>query len=326
MKLASIEKIISIAEHPNAHSLEIAKVLGYTCVIPKSEYVVGEQIVFIRPDSKLPDEQWVKPFVKGNSSMRVRAIKLRDIYSFGIITKIDIHESLKAFPLKEGDEISHLLNISKFELPSIYSGTEIIGPLPYGIPKTFSTLYQDLDIIPCHLVTLTEKIDGTSISFFYNIEDSRCGVLGREFELSQEKEEGHYMKIERKYGLFEKIKNFCEENRRSLVFRGEMFGEGIQKSSINKRSLLPVDIMFFQIYDMLSCQYLEFSESFGIFNELRLPTVPVVSKGIILDEQTINALENNKTPPYCKGSVEGFVAYDGVSNFKIINKFYDENR
>jgi hypothetical protein len=42
MKLASIEKIKSIEEHPNADKLEIATVLGYKAIVLKDIYKVDE--------------------------------------------------------------------------------------------------------------------------------------------------------------------------------------------------------------------------------------------------------------------------------------------
>lgn len=83
MKLASIEIISEIKPHPNADKLELAKVLGYTCIIEKDRYRAGAAIVLIQPDTVLPDKPWAEMFKKRGN--RVKAMKLRGVYSFGIV-------------------------------------------------------------------------------------------------------------------------------------------------------------------------------------------------------------------------------------------------
>ena len=91
MKLASIELISEIHPHPNADKLELAKVLGYTCIIEKDRYKVGDAIVLIQPDTVLPDEPWAEMFKKRSS--RVRAMKLRGQFSYGIVLPLTMLEN-----------------------------------------------------------------------------------------------------------------------------------------------------------------------------------------------------------------------------------------
>ena len=82
MKLATIEVIHGLASHPNADKLEIAQVLGYQCIVQKGRFYAGEAVVFIQPDSVLPDKPWFQVF-KAKSN-RVKAIRLRGALSQGI--------------------------------------------------------------------------------------------------------------------------------------------------------------------------------------------------------------------------------------------------
>lgn len=53
-KLASVQKIIDITPIPNADSIELAKVLGWQCVVKKGEYKVNDLIIYFEVDSFLP--------------------------------------------------------------------------------------------------------------------------------------------------------------------------------------------------------------------------------------------------------------------------------
>ncbi len=82
--LATIERISEILPHSNADKLLIAKVRGYNIIVPKDKYSVGDVVVLIHPDSILPSAPWAETFKK-YAPKRIRAIKIRGEFSFGII-------------------------------------------------------------------------------------------------------------------------------------------------------------------------------------------------------------------------------------------------
>lgn len=85
MKIASIEKLISVEPHPNADRLDIVKVLGYQCVTERGLHNAGDLIVYIQPDSVLPeDAEWAESYRK-YSPKRIKAVKLRGEWSEGVI-------------------------------------------------------------------------------------------------------------------------------------------------------------------------------------------------------------------------------------------------
>ena len=92
--LATIEQIVEIFPHSNAERLEIAKVRGYNIIVPKDKYKVGSVVVLIHPDVVLPEKPWAETFKK-YAPKRVRAIKIRGEYSWGIILPIsDLFEEI----------------------------------------------------------------------------------------------------------------------------------------------------------------------------------------------------------------------------------------
>jgi len=60
MKLASIEKIKSIIDHPNGEFLSIVTVLNYQVIVKRNQFKVEDLVVFISPDTVLPDAEWAK--------------------------------------------------------------------------------------------------------------------------------------------------------------------------------------------------------------------------------------------------------------------------
>src|ERR1017187_5871037 len=107
MKLASIERIKKVTKHNNADSLDIVEVLGFNVIVKLGQFKENDLVVFIQPDTILPNEKWAE-FYKAKSS-RVKAIKLRQVWSQGIIESLSIlPSSLENF--KEGDEVSQVLD------------------------------------------------------------------------------------------------------------------------------------------------------------------------------------------------------------------------
>lgn len=87
--LAHIEKIIDIQPIPDADNIEVATVLGWKVVIAKKDnFKVGDNIVYIEIDSKVPDKPEFE-FLR-DRKFRVRTIRLRGQYSQGLIMPLSI--------------------------------------------------------------------------------------------------------------------------------------------------------------------------------------------------------------------------------------------
>lgn len=49
-KLATIQKIININPIPGADAIEVAKILGWECVVKKNEFKIGDLCIYIEID------------------------------------------------------------------------------------------------------------------------------------------------------------------------------------------------------------------------------------------------------------------------------------
>lgn len=159
--LATIEQIAEIFPHSNAERLEISKVRGYNIIVPKDKYKVGDVVVLIHPDVILPERPWAESFKK-YAPKRVRAIKIRSEFSFGIVIPIeDVFGGGMSFgEANIGQEVGELIGVSKYEAPQPQE-LNAKGNLPYGIFKTDESRFQGLKNIPYgELANITVKWDG----------------------------------------------------------------------------------------------------------------------------------------------------------------------
>lgn len=328
MKLATIEKIKEISVHGNADSLDIVTVLGYTAIVRKNQYKVDDLVVFIQPDVVLPDAEWSK--IYKNKSNRVKAIKLRGVFSFGIV------ESLSILPsdteLTEGFEVSDVLNIVKYE-PPVPQDLAAKGNLPFGLTRTDEERYQNIRDLPFgDIVDVSLKVDGSSLTVYCKkvegLFDYATGITSRSLELKSECE-NKYTAVVKKHNLIDKLKSYCEKYRVNLALRGELYGGGIQNFANNPHAKLPLGFALFNVFNLDTLKY-EGIDSIHYYekvaSELNIETVPMVEKGVELTPTLIKKYDTDLTT--INGNpFEGVVIKlkDGRS-FKVISKDYDSKK
>jgi len=104
MKLAEIQTINEIIPIEGADRIELAKVQGWQSVVKRGEYSVGDRIIFIPIDTVLQPTVW-NSFLHDSKNptapIRVKTVKLKGVYSSGLIFKIeDIFEVIE----KDGEK------------------------------------------------------------------------------------------------------------------------------------------------------------------------------------------------------------------------------
>ncbi|MBL6664101.1 MAG: hypothetical protein ISP71_08385 [Flavobacteriales bacterium] len=326
MRLASIEKIKEVAGHPNADKLDIVKVLGYHCIVKKGEYKEGDLVVFIQPDTVLPDEKWAE-FYKSKSK-RVKAIKLRGEWSFGIVESIQ-RVGLLYFieDCSEGMDVTRQLGVTKYEAP-LPQDLQAKGKLPFNIFPTDEERYQNLDEIPYgEPVWITLKIDGQSASYYSVFKDGELhtGITSRNLDLKLDCK-NNFTYINKKYGILDKLEKLSLETGKSFCLRGEIFGNGIQSSKNNPHSKLPVDFAAFNLLDVDNLKYFSFALFMDILTgDLKgIPHVPIVEVSALTPE----LISEYESMERLNGDMfEGVVVkLEDKRSFKIINKEYDSKK
>jgi RNA ligase (TIGR02306 family) len=349
---ATIEVISKIRKHPNADSLDLAEILGFQCVVPLGGYQVGQKIIFIHPDNVLPQSaSWSQSFLK-YAKTRVRAIKIRQEWSEGIVmdpsTLLSNSELIASNPdlattindLPVGSEISNILSITHYEVPEGGGGgggrsdggkTDVVQ-LPHNMPKTDEERWENLKGL-IHgewlgkKVDVSLKIDGQSWSAYHHLGTDEFGICGRRITHNIEDKNDYTEHIGR-FDLKNKLTQYCQEKGVSLCIRGESYGKGIQKLDHNPHSKLEKNLAIFSVYLMDEHKYAHRNDPFyftRVAADLGLPTVPILEENVDLTPELITKYSTG-CDKVAGQPFEGVVIKGDDFSFKIINKNYDSKK
>jgi len=327
-KLASIRRISDIQPIEGADMIELAIVDGWKVVVAKEVgHRIGDMVVYCEIDSFLPIREEFE-FLRKSSykkmgdqeGFRLKTIRLRGQVSQGLILPMSVFALYPSNPT-EGDDVTEALGIVKYEppIPAELAG-KVKGLFPSFIRKTDEERIQNLaseyDEMKKHTYYETEKLDGSSATFFYN--NGEFGVCSRNLELL-ETEGNTFWKVARELDLENKLKEYGF----NLSIQGELIGEGIQG---NPYKIKGQTVRFFNLFDIDLQEYHSLSVFKKTMEKLGLETVPVLNTHFHLpdtiDELLLMADGKSELKP--NFDREGIVirSLDRKISFKVIsNKF-----
>lgn len=320
--LAIISLITELSPILGADRIDLAKVLNYQSVVKKGEFQVGSKILFIFPDTVLPDVPWAQ-FYRAKSN-RVKAIKLKKVFSQGIIERLSnvgLDDNLEI-----GLDVADILKIQHYEAPTPQN-LDAKGNLPFGIFKTDEQNFESLDEIPYgQEVIVTLKIDGSNSNYYCKLakDGPKVGICSRSLDLKLDSI-NPWTKINEKYNILDKLKNYCVENNRSLCLRGECFGPNLNKSEINPHCKLPLDFAAFNVLNLDTLKYENFTFCQELCKLLEIPVVPAIKKEALTLElikyYSEDITELNGVP------FEGIVCkMANGESLKVKNRYYDSKK
>ncbi len=284
MPQATLQFVNELRPIDGADAIEVAKVLGWNCVVKKGEFRPGDLGVYIEIDSLVPEIPAFE-FMKA-TKYRVRTVKLRGQVSQGLFMPLTVlPETVDRAALCDGMDVSDLLGVTKYEkeVPAHLSGKVRSSTLPAFIQKTDETQIQNLGaILDKYQGTLTyesEKVDGSSETVFrYEPrEDGQYGVCSRRQELDPSDLENAFVAVANKYDLATKLEAFNLKHGFSLGIQGELAGPSIQG---NKYNLKERDIFVFNVWNLDTQQKLGYEELVSYSAELGLKTVPILAVNV----------------------------------------------
>ena len=316
-KLASIQAITSLEPIPNADRIELARVLGWKCVVKKGEFKVGDKCVYIEIDSIPPSDNPVFDFLKhSNGKMsRIKTIKLRGQISQGLAMPLSMFKSLDNCHI--GDDVTQKLGIKKWEPDERNTVKLDQNPLytrrfhndylkwlyrepwkrlfrkwiyvktrkqfPPFINKTDETRVQVLgDMLAKYKGArcyVTEKIDGQSITIWWD-KNSKMHVASRNYEILDH--DDYMWKAVEKDIIDVRAKKYWDVS--NLFIQGELIGPGIQG---NKYKLNNYRIYFFTMgryHNNGKVEYLDNSKTFSELLKAGINRVPVLNQWYKLDD------------------------------------------
>lgn len=210
-----------IEKHPNADTLGIVQVWGYTAIVRLGEYTEGDLAAYIEPDYVVPDTETFA-FLRDR---RIRAKKLRGIWSQGLLTRAPDGSV-------EGDDVMEALGIVRYE-PKVRQNR-------WGMPKRENEAAEspheslvrvpkyDLEnfrryhstFAPGEDVVITEKLHGTNARFAWRDGRMWCGARSHWRKPTDDP------RCDWWWGALAQnpwIEEWCRENENAILF-GEVFG------------------------------------------------------------------------------------------------------
>jgi RNA ligase (TIGR02306 family) len=333
-KLATVRKITNIRPIEGADMIELATVGGWNVVVGKDiGHKVGDMVVYCEIDSFLPIRD-VFEFLRKSSfkkmgdqeGFRLKTIKLRGQVSQGLILPISvvpITQFASAYTLPEGMDVTEMLGIVKYEppIPAELSG-KVKGLFPSFLRKTDEERVQNLTKEYEQYKSLgrkfyvTEKLDGSSATFYYN--DGVFGVCSRNLELL-ETEGNTFWKVARELDLENKMRDFGV----NISLQGELIGEGIQG---NPYKIKGQTVKFFNLFDIDLQVYHSLAHLDRALGIMGIKMVPIVDEFFVLPDTIEELLKyaEDKSVLNDKTEREGVVvrSMDRTISFKAIsNKF-----
>ena len=249
-KLASIQIISDIKEHPNADRLLIARVLGWDVVIAKDDnFNIGDKVVYFEIDSFLPcveEYEFLRKSSYKNSPIlgegfRLKPVKLRGIVSCGLILPIEVCFKdcmpLPSMDFEVGEDVTELLNVKKWEQPEVaVLGGDAKGKRPSWIehsneiriqsePELLNE-FRDLDYY------ITTKYDGSSHFIAIDAYDE-FHFGSHNLELKPVEKVGSFYNFIVDHDLESKLREIKKEyDANQIYIIGEWCGAGIQSNKL----------------------------------------------------------------------------------------------
>lgn len=250
--IVPLTKIDSVSPHPNADRLEIATVLGWQVVVGKGTYQPGDIVVYVPPDSVLPETlSDALDVTKYLSKGRVKAVKLRGEPSFGLAfdptNVIGYGMDVNAIPL--GSDVSRAFGITKYEPAPTFRMEDAAREHPLFARYTnvenlrnYPNVFTDREF-----VYVTEKVHGTNC---------RVGLVEGELmagshKVQRKRPEGDDFSSSTYWfpltvpGVKKLLEDLASDGRRQVIIYGEVYGR-VQKlhyGNPNGLSFVAFDIL-----------------------------------------------------------------------------------
>lgn len=323
-------RIGRIEKHPNADTLSITEVEGCPVIIRTEDFKEGDRAIYV------PVEAVVPTTVKGTEFLehhrRIKAKKLRGIFSMGLLLPIDCLPWGSVW--EEGKDFAQALNIVKYEEPERGGGgpnkvknragqakDPKIGPVydvesyrKYG-RKVFA--YCDPGCPSNEQIIVTEKIHGTNFRFgakrmpgWFNRFLRKLGFERTSFHVGSHRtwqrpprgkeRPSIYWKVAQEMALESIAKRFP-----GFTFYAEIYGSGVQDLEYGYVDG-DVDIAIFDVYNQTEKRFVDYEGIELLARLTGLNTVPVLYHGPFEPEK-IEPLRNGKSAICPEQMREGIV-------------------
>lgn len=354
-KLASIKTISNIQPIEGKDRIVLATVDGWSVIVKKDEFNIGDKCIYIEIDSVLPEKEEFE-FLR-SKNFRIKTMKMSGVISQGICFPLSILPPKKHGEYELEEDVTEVLGITQYEpTMDVERNTEIKMPtkhkypkflmrfkwfrklvlpkkqakgFPNFISKTDETRIQNMPFIlqDKREWVATEKIDGQSGSFALVRKKSWLPFIKDRFEYIVcsrnlriwNKDTSSYWKVSDKYNIENILKEMIGD-KPWIAIQGECIAPNVQG---NKYKVAEPDLYVFNlIYPegrIGSVEAKEICEKHG------LKFVPIIAADYILPD-TVNEVLEYAHGDSALGSTirEGIVfrSKDGKQSFKAVDPLF----
>lgn len=298
-QLATIRRITNIQPIKDRDLIVCANVDGWTVVVAKDQFKIGDPCVYFEPDSFLPtgDPRWQMLVDKkskeyeGQVGHVLKTIRMGGVYSNGFCVKLSDFPELQHVAVDAPElniDVTSILGIKKYDPPEVLGkGGATKGNFPSFIPKSDEPRCQNLNRTifdrEIHVATYTDssgntvevrnypkntddteyevtvKMDGSSFTSYHY--NGTVGVCSRNLEL----------KIDEPGNTFVDMFNLMKFEQvlpqlGNFAFQLELCGPKIQN---NQENFNKFHLFLFKIYDINERRYLQPDERREMYAKLR---------------------------------------------------------
>lgn len=349
-KLASIQEIASINPIPGKDRIVLAQVCGWSVIVRKDEYAVGDQCVYVEIDSVLPEKPEFE-FLR-SKEFRIKTMKMGGCVSQGICFPLTILPERKE-KYTTGEDVTEILGITQYQ-PTMDTEPDEkadrrrapwwkriwmrrthgkrhknTNGFPDFLSKTDETRIQNAPqmLQDKEPYVATEKVDGQSGTFALVRHKSRIPFRKDRFEYIVcsrnrrllKKDNSSYWAVSERYRIEAALRNMIGDLE-WIAIQGECIAPKVQK---NKYRVTEPDLYVFNLiapkgrYGSLTAK--------SIIEQHGMKFVPIIEERYILPDTVQETLE------YAHGQSaigetlrEGIVfrSQDGQRSFKAVDPLF----
>lgn len=313
--LAHVEKIEWIKHIEGKDRIVLAGVLGWTVIVQKSDYEVGQKCIFCEIDSVFPEKPEFE-FLR-SKKFRIKTMKMSGVLSQGICLPISM---LPDGNYEIGDDVTELMGITQYEPtmdkeesdsnedPKIIKKypqflmrwswfRKLVLPkkqvkgFPSFISKTDETRIQNAPFyleLDCDYVA-TEKVDGQSGTFtlqrvkgkhFWNKDTYDFAVCSRNLR-KWKKDASSFWSVAEKYNIEHVLHQLIGDNE-WVAIQGECVAQNVQG---NKYKVTEPDLYVFNL--IYPTGRVGSVEAKRIVAEYGLKFVPIIDEAVNLKGMSV---------------------------------------
>lgn len=320
--LVYVGKVLNLSAIPEADKIELATVVcgkggKWRGIVQKGCFQTEDVCQVYLPDCIVPDSEEFE-FMK-QYKHRVRQVKFRGVPSECLIMP-------QVIPGGVGEDITIPSGVSRYHKPIPVSlAGAVRGTFPPFIPRTDEPNYQSVPEMIEALIGQqfysTEKVDGTSVTMYWNGEHFGC--CSRNIELKED-ENNAIWQIARQYQIKEKLQEYGVP----LALQMELAGPKIQGNPMGLSEITPY---VFNLYDITNrCYYSSWITKLWL-EWAKLPMVKILDWNQLFTQDYVDMLPLQAEGEYANGHQrEGIVirsmyeCHGDRLSFKVMNLLYRE--